>query len=69
MPNFILKADERRRITLPEPVFNGLGEEIRLSPNTITALIAKKDAKLDDIIKSTKLLLEMLEHEKEMQKG
>jgi DNA-binding transcriptional regulator/RsmH inhibitor MraZ len=66
MPKYLLKMDDRRRITLPEPVANNLGKEIYLSPNTVTMLLHKKDASLDDIIKSTKLLLEMLKHEKEL---
>ena len=68
MPRFDLKVDARHRITLPEPIVNSIGRELHLSPNTITALIRKKDASLEDIIKSTELLVETLKHELELQR-
>ena len=68
MPKYELKMDDRHRITLPEPVANSIGRELHLSPNTITALIHKKDASLEDIIKSTELLVETLKHELELQR-
>ena len=68
MPKYLLKLDERNRITLPEPIANVIGKELHLSPNTITAIIHKKDARLEDIIKSTELLVETWKHELELQK-
>lgn len=68
MPKYPLKKDRRNRITLPGPVANNLGDDIFLSPNTITALIHKAGVNLDDIVKSTKLLIEMLEHEEDLEK-
>ena len=69
MPKYELKLDERRRITLPEFITNGMGKELNISPNTVTALLYSKNVPLDDIIRSTKLLLEMLEHERDLAKA
>ena len=66
MPKYELKLDERRRITLPEFITNGMGKELNISPNTVTALLYSKNVPLEDIIRSAKLLLDMLEHERDM---
>lgn len=68
MPKYRLKVDSRHRITLPDPVAQSIGDEIDLSPNTVTALISRKDISLKDKIKSTRLLLAMLNHEEEIQR-
>lgn len=63
MPKYNLKLDGRRRITLPEPIADGIGKELYLAPNTVTALIYSKDVPLQDIIHSTELLLQALKHQ------
>lgn len=68
MPKYDLKMDERRRVTLPEPIANDMGKKLHLSPNTVTALLYSKGVPLEDVIKSTELLIQMLKHELDLKK-
>lgn len=67
MPRIKVKIDDRNRITLPKVIADNFKDGVYLSPNTVTLLIMKQNASLDDVIRSTELLLEMLKHEKELE--
>ena len=67
MPRFPLKLDSRNRVTIPDAIANSIGTEVFLSPNTVTALLHRKDLPTEEIIKSTELLLQMLRHDLELE--
>lgn len=64
---YSLHLDARRRLILPQAVLGCLGRNLQLYAFDMTALLHAKWTPLEDIVKSTELLLQTLKHELEMQ--
>lgn len=67
LPAIERELDDRDRIVLTRDIFN-FGKKVIISPNTFSAIMYPKGTSLEHVIKSTKILLEDLEHQLEAER-
>jgi hypothetical protein len=68
MVEFNIKVHKQQRIAyFPKAITEGLGFEFKAVANRVALLLFPKNAKLEDVIKSLRLIEADLEHARELQ--
>jgi hypothetical protein len=70
MVEFKIKVHKQQRLAyIPKAITEGLGFEFKAIANRVALLLWPKNAKIEDVLKSLRLIESDLKHAQELQKG
>ena len=70
MVEFNIKVHKQQRLAyIPKEITEGLGFEFKAVANRVALLLWPKNAKIEDVLKSLRLIESDLKHAQELQKG
>lgn len=68
MVEFNIKVNPGGQYYFPKPVRDSLGDELILIPNSVSALIYSKGTNLDAVLRSARIILQIIEMKRDQLK-